>query len=155
MACAWSRNNKDWSVPGGQAFFKKRSVSREELRQLEIESFGFPVNEHPLEKYLPAQRQNVQKAKDIPAYKGRVIRLAGVYITRKMAVTKNKEPMTFVTFEDETDIYECVLFPRVFTGFSDLLNWEKLFMVTGRVEESFGIFTINLQRLESLSGGLD
>ena len=67
-----------------------------------------------------------------------------------MIISKNKEPMTFVTFEDETDISECVMFQRVYAQFADLLNWEKVFLIMGRVEESFGVLTINVSRLLSL-----
>jgi error-prone DNA polymerase len=154
VAYAWSRGEKEWTVPG-QAFFKNRRFSREELRQLETDTFGFPVTEHPLQKYLSALEHSIQKARDIAAFNGRMIKLAGVYITRKIAVTKNKEAMTFVTFEDETDIFECVMFPKVFDLYADLLNWEKLYVVSGRVEEAFGVYTINVQRLVGLGGGMD
>lgn len=155
VAYAYSPGEKTWPIPNGN-FFKGRVASIAEKRQLEVRSFGFPVSEHPLEGYRTAIMQKVhaiQKAKDIPAYNGKIITLAGVHITRKMAVTKNKEPMTFVTFEDETDIYECVMFPRVFAQFADLLNWEKVFLITGRVEESFGVLTISVSRLLSLGSG--
>jgi DNA polymerase III alpha subunit len=58
--------------------------------------------------------------------------------------------MEFVTFEDETDIYECVMFPRSFQLYGDLLNWEKLFILRGKVEVAFGVFTITIEKLASL-----
>ncbi len=58
--------------------------------------------------------------------------------------------MEFLTLEDETDIYECVLFPEVFRKYGDLLHWEKLFLLRGTVEEAFGVFSITVEKLISL-----
>ena len=38
----------------------------------------------------------------------------------------------------------------VFKKFGDLLNWEKLFIIRGVVEESFGAFSITIDRIASL-----
>ncbi|MCH7762185.1 MAG: DNA polymerase III subunit alpha [Candidatus Marinimicrobia bacterium] len=119
-------------------------------RELEMESFGFPISEHPLEPYFSTFKNKVKKAKDIPKFAGQTINLLGVYITRKVTATKKREPMEFVTFEDETDIYECVMFPKPFKQYGDLLNWEQLFILRGKVEESFGVFTVTIEKLGSL-----
>jgi len=129
---------------------RAQKLSREQLRKMEIDSFGYPISWHPLEEYLPALGKSVQKGRDIPKFSGKSITLAGYYITRKPTITRKNEPMAFVTFEDETDIYECVMFPKVYTKFSDLLNWEKLFIVQGKVDEAFGTFTIAIEKLVSL-----
>jgi error-prone DNA polymerase len=93
----------------------------------------------------------VRKAKDLHKYIGRTIHLAGVYITRKETATvKNREAMEFLTLEDETDIYECVLFPEAFQKYGDLLLWENLFILRGKVEESFGVISITIEKLGSL-----
>jgi len=55
-----------------------------------------------------------------------------------------------LTLEDETDIYECVLFPDVFQEFGDILHWETLFIIRGIVEESFGVYTITIEKMASL-----
>ena len=128
----------------------KKLLSHHEKLMLEIESFGFPVSEHPLMKYLPILNNKIKKAKDLSKYLGQTINLAGVYITRKVTTTKKREPMEFVTFEDETDIYECIMFPAVFTKYGDLLNWETLFILRGKVERAFGIYTVTVEKLASL-----
>ena len=128
----------------------KGELTREEKVQMEIEIFGFPVSEHPLERYLPFLKGKIKKAKDIPHYVGKTINLAGVYITRKQAMTRRREPMEFVTFEDETDIYECVMFPDVFRKYGDLLNWETLFVLRGKVEKAYGVYTVTIEKLASL-----
>jgi len=128
----------------------KQTLSRAEQRQLEIETFGFPVSSHPLEPYQPFLEGLVKKARDIPRYVGQTIRLAGVYITRKPTQTRRREAMEFLTLEDETDIYECVLFPEAYQQYGDLLHWETLFVLRGKVEEAFGVCTVTIEKLASL-----
>jgi error-prone DNA polymerase len=127
------------------------ALSDRERMKLEIESFGFPVSQHPLEPYLDIFKNKVKKARDIEKYGGQTINLLGVFITRKVTSTRNRKRMAFVTFEDETDIYECVMFPEVFEAYGDLLNWESLFVLKGKVEEAWGCYTITIKKLGSLS----
>jgi error-prone DNA polymerase len=127
-------------------------LSRQEIRELEIKTFRFPVSSYPLEPYHFYLRGRVKKASDIPRHVGQTIHLAGVYITRKETQTRRRDPMEFLTLEDETDTYECVLFPAVFREFGDLLHWETLFILRGKVEESFGVYTITIEKLASLPG---
>ena len=127
------------------------NLSRQEKRKLEIETFGFPISEHPLLNYLPYLGTHIKKAKDIHLYKGKTIALAGIAITRKITSTRNRQPMEFVTFEDETDLYECVMFPETYKTFGDLLNWETLFLIQGKVEEAYSVYTVTIEKLISLT----
>lgn len=129
----------------------KEPLTWDEKRELELKSFGFPISSHPLEPYFQTINNWVKKAKNIPKYVGKSIYLAGVYITRKEVQTHQRDPMEFLTLEDETDIYECVLFPEVFRKYGDLLHWEKLFLLRGTVEEAFGVFSVTIEKLTSLS----
>ncbi|NHZ87397.1 MAG: DNA polymerase III subunit alpha, partial [Planctomycetia bacterium] len=129
----------------------KEPLTWDEKRELELKSFGFPISSHPLEPYFGTINQWIKKAIDIPKYVGKSIYLAGVYITRKEVQTHQRNPMEFLTLEDETDIYECVLFPEVFRKYGDLLHWEKLFLLRGTVEEAFGVCTVTIEKLASLS----
>lgn len=133
----------------------KEPLSWDERRELELKSYGFPISSHPLEPYFETINQWVKKAKNIPKYVGKSIYLAGVYITRKEVQTHKRDPMEFLTLEDETDIYECVLFPEVFRKYGDILHWEKLFLLRGTVEEAFGVFTITVERLVSLPRNIE
>ena len=58
--------------------------------------------------------------------------------------------MEFLTLEDETDIYECVLFPEIYKKFGDLLHWETLFIIRGTIEQSFGVYSVNIEKMGSL-----
>ncbi len=141
----------DGSTEAVTARPSKKPRTWEEKRELEYKTFGFPLSSHPLEPYWPIINKWIKKACDIPKYVGKSINLAGVYITRKETQTSKHDPMEFLTLEDETDIYECVLFPEAFRQYGDLLNWEKLFLVRGKVEKAFGVHSITVEKLSSLS----
>ena len=125
-------------------------LTDEDQYRLELETFGYPLSIHPLERYRPILSRRIKYAQDIPLFVGQSIYLIGVYITRKETVTGNSEPMEFLTLEDETDIYECVLFPEVFQEFGDMLHWETLFIIRGMVEESFGVHSVTIEKMGSL-----
>ena len=42
------------------------------------------------------------------------------------------------------------MFPNAFNQYGDLLNWEQLFILRSKVEESFGVFTVTIEKLGSL-----
>jgi len=127
-----------------------RELTDDDQYKMELETFGYPLSIHPLAVYRPRLSRRIKYAKDIPKFVGQSIYLIGIYITRKETVTGNSEPMEFLTLEDETEIYECVLFPEVFREFGDMLHWETLFIIRGIVEESFGVYTITIEKMASL-----
>jgi error-prone DNA polymerase len=128
----------------------KRELTADDTYRLELETFGYPLSVHPVARYRYLLSQRIKYARDIPHYFGQSIYLIGVYITRKESVTRQSEPMEFLTLEDETDIYECVLFPDVFKEYGDLLHWETLFIIRGTVEQSFGVYSVTIEKMGSL-----
>ena len=70
-------------------------LTAEDQYRLELETFGYPLSIHPLEKYRPILSRRIKYAKDIPLFVGQSIYLIGVYITRKETATSNLEPMEF------------------------------------------------------------
>ncbi|MED5428018.1 MAG: OB-fold nucleic acid binding domain-containing protein, partial [Candidatus Neomarinimicrobiota bacterium] len=125
-------------------------LTAEDQYRLELETFGYPLSVHPVARYRPMLSRRIKYSRDIPNFVGQSIYLIGVYITRKETVTRKSDPMEFLTLEDETDIYECVLFPETFQEFGDLFHWETLFIIRGMVEESFGVYSVTIEKLASL-----
>ena len=140
--------NANKTILSGTPF--RNQIASEDLLRLELESFGYPVSVHPISVYRPIMSRRIIHAKDIAYHYGKIIYLMGICITRKESITKKSQPMQFLTLEDETDIYECVLFPDTFKEFGDLLNWEKLFIIRGLVEKSFGVHSITIQKMASI-----
>ena len=127
-----------------------QKLTARDRHRLEIDVFGFPVSAHPLSRYRSIMNSRIKYAKDIPEFFGQSIYLMGVYITSKATTTRYSDHMDFLTLEDETDIYECILFPSVYRQFGNLLNWERLFIIRGKVEKSFGVHNIIIEKIGSL-----
>ena len=108
-------------------------------------SFGFPISSHPLEPYLETINKWIKKAKDIPKYVGKSIYLAGVYITRKETQTHAREAMEFLTLEDETDIYECVLFPESFVNMVIYCIGKNYFFSVAQLKKPLGYIRSRLK----------
>ena len=118
--------------------------------RMELEAFVYPISSHPLTRYRHLVSNKIKCAREISDYVGKSIYLLGVYITKKETKTKQSEAMQFLTLEDESDIYECVMFPKEFREFGDLLNWETLFIIRGTVEQSFGVYSVTIEKMGSL-----
>lgn len=97
------------------------------------------------------EREDVSRGVDFPALKGKRIRLFGDFVTSKATRTKNGDTMLFVSFSDDTAIYETVFFPESYIAFRDLLFLGGAFLVEGLVQEDYGSFVLqvsNLQRFQ-------
>lgn len=122
----------------------------EVLRQ-EVETIGFLYSRHPLDLYAGqlAQLKHV-KADQLSEYIGRTVNVVGWLVTGKTVSTKQREPMEFVTFEDTTALFETVFFPKAYARFCRMLTRTRPYVLTGRVEESFDVVTLNVQRVRLL-----
>ena len=68
------------------------------------------------------------------------------------------EPMEFVTFEDTTATFETTFFPRAYARFCRKLTRHRPYLLRGKVEEEFGVATLNVQwmgTVDSTEGGKD
>ena len=88
---------------------------------------------------------------DIPRHVNRTVWAAGILVTGKEVSTKKREPMIFVSFEDETSVFETVLFPDSFREHYPLLDDGWAFLVHGRVEDDMGALAITVEKLERVS----
>ena len=112
------------------------------MRRHEFEVFGFIVSSHPLDLYeKPA---DYVRAKDLPAMVGKPVTAIGWQITGKTVLTRNSEPMKFVSFEDPTGIYETVFFPKAYNRFCHMLNASRPYILKGRVDREFGALTLTV-----------
>ena len=127
-----------------------RELSARDKIRMELGSFGFPVSEHPLGKYEWYVQGKTIKAKDIPNYVGKCVNLAGINITRKAIKTRKGERMEFLTFEDQTAVFECVLFPNAYERYNDLVRWEQLFVLQGTVESMYDVCTVTIHKMASI-----
>lgn len=93
------------------------------------------------------KREDVARGIDFPALKGKTIRLFGDYVTSKATRTKNGDTMLFVSFSDDSSIYETVFFPEAYLAFRDILFLGGVFMVEGQVQEDCGSYVLTVSNL--------
>ncbi|MFC1475511.1 DNA polymerase III subunit alpha, partial [Candidatus Zixiibacteriota bacterium] len=129
-----------------------RDYTHEQKLAAENETLGFVVSVHPLQMFADKFRRfPTVKATDLARYIGRSIRLAGWQVTRKRLRTKQKEPMAFITFEDDTALYETVVFPREYRRFAPIISAPGPFLVAGEVTEELGALTVTVSGLQLLA----
>jgi len=95
-------------------------------------------------------QKEVRRGIDLASYKGEYISLFGEFVTSKAARTKKRDTMMFVSFSDDTAIYETVFFPEAYLAFRDLLFLRGAFVVSGQVQEDEGSFVLQVTNLKRL-----
>ena len=131
------------------ALSEKRTVQNNDDLWEEYRALGYLRRLHPFalwkEEIMALKRV---KARDIAGHLGRYICLAGWPITRKEVWTKDGLAMTFLTLEDETGIYETVIFPIIYDRYGKLLFEQQPLLVWGQVASDEGAVSLEVQRIE-------
>jgi DNA polymerase-3 subunit alpha/error-prone DNA polymerase len=58
--------------------------------------------------------------------------------------------MSFLTFEDETALYETVVFPKIYDQYNRLLFNQQPLLVYGYVMENQGAISLKVRKIEIL-----
>ena len=123
---------------------------RQRLRR-EFAVLGFLCDRHPMQLYARIlQKLETIRVCDLPDQLGKRVRLAGWLITGKVVATRHGEPMEFLTFEDQTGIVETTFFPQPYRRFCHLLDRQRPYLLTGKVEEDWGAITLTVDRVEPI-----
>lgn len=124
---------------------------RETVLRHETETLGFLLSAHPIEPYERAMRgRGVIPARDLDRHVGRRVRVLGWHVTSKLIETGKHEPMEFRGFEDTTALFDVTLFPEAYRRFCHLLTTDRPFLLTGKVEEEFGVSSLVVEHVERL-----
>ncbi len=146
-------------TPAATELFAPQSVAapsapaydRATVHRHEVETLGFLLSAHPIEPYERAMRgRGVIAARDLDRHAGRRVSVLGWHVNSKLVLAKDKEPMEFIAFEDTTAIYDVTLFPDAYRRFCHLLTNTRPFLLTGLVEEDFGVCTLTVDTVERL-----
>jgi DNA polymerase III alpha subunit len=109
----------------------------------EMETTGCPLSAHPAGLARAGMKHHgLSLARDIPDLVGRNVRLLGIIDTARTTVTKNDEPMEFITFEDETDVFDVTLFPRTLRKLRTILRGPGPFLIDGAVDSQHDAITV-------------
>lgn len=130
---------------------KLRNYTEEEKLRWEMELMDVGVTKHPLHLYKPwKQIRDAVRAKFLPDYSNQSVQVIGWYVTAKSASTKKDEAMMFVSFEDTDCLFETTFFPRAYQRFGNLFTDRGPYLISGKVEEDHGVYTINVDGLRRI-----
>jgi error-prone DNA polymerase len=117
----------------------------------ELETLDFLISRHPLSLYSQ-QLSGLKcvRGTDLPKHVGKRVTTVGWWVTGKLVTTKDDEPMEFISFEDTTALYETVFFPEAYARFCHILNRSRPYVLTGVVEEEFGVSTLTVDSVRLL-----
>jgi DNA polymerase III alpha subunit len=121
--------------------------------RFELEVLEISVSRHPLEAFRPLlDARGLADSRAVPRRVGRPIRIAGVLDADRETETKHRTPMEFLTLEDEYGVFEVTLFPNVYKRFRREITDAGPYLIHGKVEEQYGVATVNATRVERISG---
>ncbi len=117
----------------------------------EFAVLGFLCRSHPITLFADAIRtMGTVKANRLPELVGRRVRLAAWLVTGKVVHTRHGDPMEFLTFEDETGIVETTFFPEPYRRFCHMLDRNRPYLLTGKVESNWSAVTLTVQRVAAI-----
>ncbi len=117
----------------------------------EFSVLGFLCDRHPMSVYRTALSDiKTVRAKDLPNCTGKRVCLVAWIITGKVVHTKHGDLMEFLTFEDETDIVETTFFPKAYRRFCHMIDRDRPYLLTGKVDRNWGAVTLNVENVTPL-----
>jgi len=123
---------------------------RERLRR-EYAVLGFLCDRHPMTFYKGALKKfRPVKAVHLRRFFGKRVRFAGWLITAKKVWTKYGATMEFLTFEDEGGIVEATFFPETYRRFCHMIDRNRPYVLSGKVEEDWGAVTLTVDRVTAI-----
>jgi DNA-directed DNA polymerase III PolC len=119
----------------------------------ELLAYGIPVTVHPLDLWGPGiDDLDAVPAADLPRHVGRRVKVCGWLVTAKVVTTRHRDPMEFVTLEDRSGLIECTVFPEIYRRRARVLHAPRPLVITGRVEQEYGVCSLIAERIESWWG---
>ena len=111
-------------------------ISRREILNWERELIGLYVSDHPLSPVMSTLTEIVthfsgQLAEVSPTER---VRVAGLITRVRHHQSKAGKPMAFVTLEDLQGTIELVIFPRTWEKVSEIVDFDRIVVVDGRVD---------------------
>ncbi|MEW5734536.1 MAG: DNA polymerase III subunit alpha [Thermodesulfobacteriota bacterium] len=117
----------------------------------EFSVLGFLCKGHPMELFREkARAAGAIFARDLPLHAEKRVCAAGWLVTGKVVNTKHDEPMEFLTFEDETGIFETTFFPAAYKAFCHMLDRQRPYLLWGMVDCEWGAVTLTVERVAAM-----
>ncbi|MFQ6615207.1 MAG: DNA polymerase III subunit alpha [Fidelibacterota bacterium] len=119
----------------------------------ELELMELTVEKHPLWMYRNALKTCSEKvgpfvhARDLDTCRGKRVRMVGWMITTRQARAKGGKLMQFLSCEDLTGTFECILFPETYRKYGRLIRDRGPYIIAGTVEDDFGHTPVRVDKL--------
>ncbi|GAB4408248.1 MAG: DNA polymerase III subunit alpha [Bacteriovoracaceae bacterium] len=146
---------EDFTSGGGIDFEMVPDFEDKEKLQNEVALLGIYVSGHPLDKVRDIVRQMVSmeiaQVHEVSGQDKRDMVLAGLITSRKNILTKKGDKMCFAQLEDLSGKIECIVFPKTFAEFEEVLKTDDPVIMTGKVnlsEQPRKFFPEKIQKLE-------
>ncbi len=101
---------------------------------------GIFVSGHPLDRYRDVMKQlsskEIAELNDMPGEGKRDMTLAGMITASKQIMTKKGDKMAFATLEDLSGKIECIVFPKTFAEYEEILSSDEALIMHGQVNLS-------------------
>lgn len=122
-------------------------TTRQELER-EFETLSFLREGHPLALF---PRVTPLKGANLKSCVGQKVAVVGWPITQKRVYTVRHEIMSFTSFEDETALFEVVLFPDVYARYAHLIARHLPLLIEGRVVCDEGALSVEAYKFSPIS----
>ncbi|WP_226667053.1 DNA polymerase III subunit alpha [Metabacillus litoralis] len=112
------------------------SFKIEEKLKFEKEALGFYFSSHPVEMYR--QKFDLSDALSISALSSkhnRKVSVGAMILSSRTIRTKKGDNMAFIMIGDETGEIDAVLFPQIYSKYSEALKLNQIYLFEGKVEE--------------------
>ncbi len=128
---------------------EQNEFTNKELMQLELDTFGFYLSNHPVTEYR-LKNPNTITIENIKTYFNKSINLICHVDKLKKIATKNNDTMAFITGSDEANTVEIVLFPKVYQMYPNM-GIGDIILVNAKVEKRFDKYQLIVQNLKILN----
>jgi len=116
-------------------YVKAEPFTIEEKLRHEKEMLGIYLSEHPVSAYRDCfESISVLPVSMLNAVKGSQINVVAYIVDKRKIRTKTGEEMAFVTVSDESGEMEAVVFPNVYSRFSEQLQTGTVLLLQGRID---------------------
>jgi DNA polymerase-3 subunit alpha len=115
-------------------------VNQREMLNWERDLIGLYISDHPLNRYLPQLKGQISHFSSQLAGVNHEagVRVFGQVNRIRNHITRNGKPMAFVGLEDTQGVIDLVVFPRVWDQFKDLIKFDSVLIVDGKVDNENG-----------------
>ena len=112
--------------------------SKNELTEIEFNSFGFYLSEHPVSQYKKEDKINLLNIKD---YFDKSVNIVLYVENIKEISTKNNDIMAFITCGDEYGSISLTMFPKIYSQYNSIQKGD-IVKAYGKVEKRFENYQI-------------